>query len=273
MNTVEKNRAAARTAYAAALESLRRARQAYDEGPAAAYTRAVEGQATLRTKLTEAKAAEAQLEATFRTQFAGADYEMSKSTRDALAKRRDAELVCAELQAAADRSEQELKRLELNGSELGLNYKRAHEAALLAHSNLALLDALADHGEAFARALAGVPSDYATGLHRDSALRSTGEADERAMHLIMSALKEMAKGISDAPGLPTEIGRFNPGPFDNRLRLSPVHIGQLRNQLGVPRRYDQSSDAGSNTSASSLGAVPSAPSPVRQHQQGGRRLM
>lgn len=125
---------------------------------------------------------------------------------------------------------------------------------------MALLDALADHGEAFAQALAGVPNDYVTGQHHDAALRSTGEADERAMQLIVFTLKQMAEDISDA-GSPTELGRFDPGPIARRLRLSPARIMQLRNELGAPKR------SGSSVASDS---APAASSPVRHRQQVGR---
>lgn len=258
MSIIQDKRVAAQATYDHHLQALAAAKKAYADGPAAAYATALARHAALTTKLADAKAAATQHEATFRAQFAGADYEMSKATREALSKRREADLVCSELQVAADQVERDLRRIELEGSELALIYRQAYESALRAHGDLLLLNALADHGEPLAVALASVPTDHATGVHRDAHLRVQGEANERAVQFVMTALKAMAEKV-EGVARPEEI-KFDPGSLRGRLTTSPTLLNQLRRAAGVSRV--------AQVEPAMEEAAPAPASPIRRHRQG-----
>ena len=231
----------AQASYQAALARLNAARSAYEQGAGGAYAAAKARRALIERKIEEATEEADSASAAYRQAFAAGNFEKTAVVREALARKHEAEGMVDALRVALGESVREMQHHLLDASKQGREYHAAHGSAYIAYVHAEAYTALAQCGEAIARAMAlsrAIPapggyyeSDTGRPLSLVSGALQRHAVQERQAY-IHAALTQMADQHTEHVRV-AEIGSFDLGALQSRELLSPVQAAQVRRGMGV----------------------------------------
>lgn len=190
--------------YQAALVRLSTARSAYEQGAGGAYAAAKAQRALIEGKIKEAEAEVDSAETAYHQAFAAGHFERTPVVREALARKHDAEATIAALRVALGKIAEDMQRHLIDASVQGRQYRDEYQGAYTAYVRNVAMQALAQSGEAIARALAlattvPAPGGYwedeyeGQGALPDSALR------ERRANRQNGLLETLREGLQNLP--------------------------------------------------------------------------
>lgn len=233
---IQEHARSAQAAYQDALARLNTARTAYETGGGAAYAAAKAQRELLERKIKEADDEVRTANDAYHQAWVADNFEKTDRVREVLARKHESEATCEALRVALARSEQDMQRHLLDASVQGREYDAAHGSAYAAYVRAEAYTALAQSGEAIARALALSVNVRSAGGYYDSDIGmplGTLPADliDKAIKgrqaYIHAALVAMASRHETHVDVP-EIGACDFGALQVRELLSPVQIHKVR---------------------------------------------
>lgn len=226
----------AQASYQTALEQLNTARAAYAQGGGAAYAAAKAQHELLERKVKEAQEELSSASEAYHQALAADNFEKTALVREALARKREAEDMAEALRMAHAKSTQDMQRHLLEASVQGREYDNAHGSAYAAYVTAEAYTALAQHGEAVARALAlsaSVRADhgyYESDLGKPLSMLPNDlmkQAIRDRQAYIHGALSAMADEFMTRVDV-AEIGVLDLGALQARELLSPAQIQKMK---------------------------------------------
>lgn len=226
----------AQAAYQTALEQLNTARAAYEQGGGAAYAAAKAQHELLERKTKEAQEELSSASEAYHQALAADNFEKTAPVREALARKREAEEMAEALRMAHAKSAQDMQRHLLQASVQGREYDDAYGGAYATYVKAEAYTALAQHGEAIARALAlsaSVRADhgyYESDLGKPLSMLPNDlikQAIKDRQAYIHGALSAMANEFTTRVDV-AEIGVLDLGALQSKELLTPVQIHRVK---------------------------------------------